>query len=146
MSAPSSVLFACTTNSVRSPMAEALLKHHLGLRVYVDSVGVRPQAIDPLAIATMAEKGLDLSGHRAKSFDDLEDTSFDLVISLSPEAHHHAVELTRGNACELLFWPTFDATAVEGSLDARMAAFRSVRDSLIERIDALFPASTQTDV
>jgi protein-tyrosine-phosphatase len=146
MSAPSSVLFACTTNSVRSPMAEALLKHHLGLHVYVDSVGVRPQAIDPLVIATMAEKGLDLSGHRAKSFDDLEDTSFDLVISLSPEAHHHAVELTRGNACELLFWPTFDATAVEGSLDARMAAFRSVRDSLIERIDDLFPASTQTDV
>ena len=146
MSAPSSVLFACTTNSVRSPMAEALLKHHLGLHVYVDSVGVRPQAIDPLVIATMAEKGLDLSGHRAKSFDDLEDTSFDLVISLSPEAHHHAVELTRGNACELLFWPTFDATAVEGSLDARMAAFRSVRDSLIERIDDLFPALTQTDV
>ena len=146
MSAPSSVLFSCTTNSVRSPMAEGLLKHHLGLRVYVDSVGVRPHTIDPLAIAAMAEKGLDLSGHRAKSFDDLDDTSFDMVISLSPEAHHHAVELTRGNACELVFWPTFDATAVEGSLSARMAAFRSVRDSLIERIDALFPASTPVDV
>lgn len=146
MSAPSSVLFACTTNSVRSPMAEALLKHHLGLRVYVDSVGVRPLPIDPLAIAAMAEKGLDVSRHRAKAFDDLEDTSFDLVISLSPEAHHHAVELTRGSACELAFWPTFDATAVEGSLEARMAAFRSVRDSLIERIDALFPAATPPDV
>jgi protein-tyrosine-phosphatase len=136
---PSAVLFACTLNSVRSPMAEAILKHFHGQRIYVDSVGVRPDEIDPFAIAVMDEIGIDVSRHRSKSFEDLEDTSYDLVISLSPEAQHKAVELTRTMACEVEYWPTYDATAVEGSREARIDAYREVRDQILSRILQRFP-------
>lgn len=136
---PSAVLFACTLNSVRSPMAEAILKHFHGQRIYVDSVGVRPEEIDPFAIAVMDEIGIDISRHRSKSFEDLEDTSYDLVVSLSPEAQHKAVELTRTMACEVEYWPTYDATAVEGSREARIEAYREVRDQIVSRILQRFP-------
>jgi protein-tyrosine-phosphatase len=136
---PSAVLFACTLNSVRSPMAEAILKHFHGRRIYVDSVGVRPEEIDPFTIAVMDEIGIDVSRHRAKSFEDLEDTSYDLVISLSPEAQHKAVELTRTMACEVEYWPTYDATATEGPREARMEAYRDVRDQILGRILERFP-------
>ena len=135
---PEAVLFACTMNSVRSPMGEALLKHLLGHRVYVDSVGVRAREIDPFAVEVMDEIGIDLSKHRAKSFDDLEDTSFDLIISLSPEAQHQAVELTRTMACDVEFWNTFDPSLVEGNREARLQAYRDVRDHLKKRIEERF--------
>ena len=136
---PSSVLFACTYNSIRSPMAEALLKHLHGRRIYVDSVGVREAEIDPFAVVVMEEIGIDISRHRAKTFDDLEDTSFDLVVSLSPEAQHSAVELTRTMACEVEFWNTFDPSIVEGSRERRLDAYREVRDGLMRRIRERFP-------
>ena len=135
---PEAVLFACSQNSVRSPMGEALLKHLLGHRIYVDSVGVRAQEIDPFVIEVMDEIGIDVSKHRAKSFDDLEDTSFDLIISLSPEAQHQAVELTRTMACDVEFWNTFDPTLVEGSRETRLQAYRGVRDQLKKRIEERF--------
>ena len=84
---PGSVLFACTLNAIRSPMAEALLKHFHGSRIYVQSVGVRTSALDPFAVVVMDEMGIDISRHRRRSFDDLEDDSFDLIISLSPEVY-----------------------------------------------------------
>ena len=136
---PSSVLLACTLNSIRSPMAEALLKHLHGRHIYVDSVGVRAGDVDPFAVAVMDEIGIDISKHRTKTFDDLEDTSFDLVISLSPEAQHSAVELTRTMACDVEFWPTHDPTAVEGSREEMLDAYRLVRDHLRQRILARFP-------
>jgi protein-tyrosine-phosphatase len=136
---PSSVLFACSLNSIRSPMAEALLKHLHGRHLYVDSVGVREAEVDPFAVAVMEEIGIDLSHHRSKTFADLEDTSFDLVVSLSPEAQHSAVELTRTMACDVEFWPIFDPTAIEGSREERLAAYRLVRDSLKARILERFP-------
>ena len=135
---PGAVLFACTQNSVRSPMAEALLKHLLGHRIYVDSIGVRAGEVDPFAVEVLEELGIDLSRHRSKSFDDLEDTSYDLIVSLSPEAQHKAVELTRTMACEVEFWPTMDPTFVEGSREVRLQAYREVRDFLKERIEARF--------
>ena len=135
---PRAVLFSCTLNSVRSPMAEGLLKHYLGHRIYVDSAGVRAGEIDPFAISVMEELGIDLSRHRAKSFDDLEDTSYDLIVSLSPEAQHKAVELTRTMACEVEFWPILDPTWVEGSREIRLEAYRQVRDELRRRIEARF--------
>ncbi|MBC8451864.1 MAG: low molecular weight phosphatase family protein, partial [Rhodospirillaceae bacterium] len=92
---PGAVLFACTENALRSPMAESILKHLQGHRIYVDSVGVRSGEIDPFAIEVLDEIGIDLSRHRSKSFDDLEDEYYDLIITLSPEAQHRAVELTR---------------------------------------------------
>jgi protein-tyrosine-phosphatase len=136
---PSSVLFACGFNSIRSPMAAALLRALHGRRIFVDSAGVRDRPIDPFAVAVMAEIGIDLSGHATKTFDSLEDTSFDLVISLSPEAQHKAVELTRTMACEVEFWPVYDPTAVEGSRAELLAAYRMVRDHLDRRIRARFP-------
>jgi len=136
---PSSVLFACTFNAIRSPMAEALLRHLHGRQIYVDSVGVRDAEIDPFAVAVMDEIGIDIGKHRAKTFEDLEDTSFDLVVSLSPEAQHSAVELTRTMACEVEFWPTLDPTAVEGSREEMLGAYRLVRDQLRKRILERFP-------
>lgn len=136
---PGSVLFACSQNSVRSPMAEAILKHFLGHRVYVDSVGVRHGEVDSFAVAVMQEIGIDIERHRAKTFDDLEDSSFDIVISLSPEAHHRALEMTRTMSCEVEYWPTLDPTVVEGSREHRLQAYREVRDGIMERIQARFP-------
>ena len=98
MPLPGAVLFCCTQNAIRSPMAEAMLKQLLGRTIFVDSVGVRAGELDPFAVAAMDEIGIDLSKHRPKTFDDLEDDSFDLIVSLSPEAQHQAVELTRTTA------------------------------------------------
>lgn len=136
---PSAVLFACTQNSVRSPMAEAILKHLHGRRIFVDSVGLKQGEIDPFAVAAMEEIGIDLSRHRAKTFDQLDDESFDLVISLSPEAQHRAVEMTRSMACDVEFWPTFDPTVVEDSREVKLDAYREVRDGLMRRILQRFP-------
>ena len=126
-------------------MAEALLKRLVGDRVYVDSCGLKHpaddeagRAVDPFAEAVMAEIDCDLSAHRAKTFDELEDDSFDLVISLTPEAQHRAVELARGRAAAIEYWPTLDPLLSEGSREARLMAFREVRDSLAERISARF--------
>ena len=135
---PHAVLFACSQNAVRSPMAEGILKHLLGHRIYVDSTGVRAKEIDGFVIEVMDEIGIDLSEHRPKSFDDLEDTSYDLIISLSPEAQHRAVELTRTMACEVEFWNTFDPTLIEGNRETRLNAYRQVRDFLMNRIENRF--------
>lgn len=140
LTAPTSVLFACSMNRVRSPMAEAIAKHLLGKRIFVDSVGVRRSSRenDPFCVTVLDEIGLDLSRHKPKVFDELQDASFDLVISLSPEAQHNAVDLTRHMACEVEYWPTPDPTALEGSREARLEAYRQVRDLLMERIRKRF--------
>lgn len=138
---PGSVLFCCTLNAIRSPMAEGFLKHLHGHQIFVDSVGVRSGPIDPFAISVMDEIGIDLSRHRSKTFDDLEDTSFDLIISLSPEAQHRAVEMTRTMACEVEFWNTFDPSLIEGGRETVLDAYRQVRESLTSRIKARFPVS-----
>lgn len=136
---PGSVLFACTQNVIRSPIAEAFLKHIHGRRIYVDSVGVRAGEPDGFAISVMDELGIDISRHRSKSFDDLEDTTYDLVVTLSPEAHHQALELTRTMAVDVEFWNTMDPTIVHGSREQRLDAYRQVRDSVIARITERFP-------
>lgn len=136
---PGSVLFACTMNAIRSPMAEAFLKFLHGRHVYVDSVGVRAGELDPFAVVVMDEIGIDLGRHRPKSFDQLEDGYFDLVISLSPEAQHRAVELTRGNATELEFWHMPDPSLVDSARDQRLQAYRQLRDLLTARIRERFP-------
>ena len=143
---PDAVLFACSRNSVRSPVAEGLLKHLLGHRIYVDSMGVRVGEIDPFVVEVMDEIGIDMSRHRAKSFDDLEDMSYDLIISLSPEAQHKAVELTRTMACEVEFWNTLDPTIIEGNRETRLHAYREVRDSLRRRIEERFTLDLKPNV
>jgi protein-tyrosine-phosphatase len=136
---PGSVLFCCSQNALRSPMAEALMKHLHGRQIYVDSAGVRAGPLDEFAVAAMDELGIDITKHKAKTFDDLEDGSFDIVISLSPEAQHRAVEMTRTMAAEVEFWNTFDPSVVEGSRETRLEAYRRVRDQLMKRILQRFP-------
>ena len=126
-------------------MAEGIFKFLHGHRVYVDSAGVRKREIDGFVVAVMEEIGIDLSRHEGKTFSELEDLSYDLVISLSPEAQHQAVELTRVTACEVEFWPTFDPSIVEGGRETRLEAYRQVRDDLMRRIKERFPVDTPRD-
>ena len=131
---PGAVLFCCTENSVRSPMAEGLMKQLLGHAVYVDSCGVRSRDVDGFSITVMDELGIDVSRHNSKSFDDLEDSSFDVIITLSPEAQHKAIELPRTMACDVEYWPTMDPSLTEGSRERRLESWRQVRDQLRDRI------------
>ena len=143
---PSAILFSCTMNSVRSPMAESIMKFLHGHRVYIDSAGVRSKDIDGFAIAVMDEIGIDLSRHHAKTFDDLEDDFFDVVITLSPEAQHRAVELTRVMACEVVFWNTMDPSLVESEdRETVLDAYRQVRDHLMMKIKQRFPVQSASD-
>lgn len=139
---PQSVLFACTFNAVRSPMAEALARHHFGRDVYFISAGVRPGQLDPFAIAVMEEIGIDISKHKPRVFADLEDEAFDAIVSLSPEAHHSALEYTRAMAVDTVYWPTIDPTAVQGSREQVLDAYRNVRDGLETRILKLLEPAT----
>jgi protein-tyrosine-phosphatase len=131
---PQAVLFACTRNTVRSPMAEALGRHFFGTQVYFASAGVRRGESDGFAIAVMDEIGIDITKHRPHTFEDLEDAYFDVIATLSPEAHHKALEFTRTLATEVIYWPTLDPTAIEGSRERVLDAYRNVRDGLLERI------------
>ena len=140
----SAILFACTMNAVRSPMAAALMRH-LSQNVYIESAGVRAGELDPLAVEAMEEIGLEIAKHKPRRFEDLEDGSFDLVITLSPEAQHKAVEMTRTAATQVEYWPTMDPTAVEGSREQRLTAYRAVRDQLMERLKARFMAPKGAD-
>jgi len=142
---PGAVLFSCTMNAIRSPMVEAILKHLQGHRVFVDSVGARKGEPDPFAVEVMEEIGITIENHRPKTFDDLEDSYFDLIVALSPEAQHHAMEMTRTMACEVEFWNTMDPTIVEGSRETRLAAYRQVRDTLMKRILERFPTVKARD-
>jgi protein-tyrosine-phosphatase len=139
------VLIACTMNAVRSPMAAAMLRHLAGRTLYVESAGVRAGELDPLAVVAMEEIGLEIGKHRPRCFEDLEDSSFDLVITLSPEAQHKAMELTRTAATQVEYWPTQDPTAVDGSREQRLLAYRAVRDQLMERLKQRFLARAAAD-
>jgi protein-tyrosine-phosphatase len=139
---PGAILFACNLNRVRSPMAAGLMRRLFGTRLFVDSCGLRPdphEAPDAFAVAVMDEVGVDLARHRAKTFDDLEDASFDVVISLTPEAHHRALELARRRAVDITYWPTPDPTLATGARGAVLDAYRDVRDRLEARILERFP-------
>jgi protein-tyrosine-phosphatase len=135
---PSSLLFACSENSVRSPMAEALAKRLYGHRVFIDSVGVRASEVDGFAVTALDEIDIDVHRHHAKTFDDVDAASFELIITLSPEAHHSALEFTRGTATEVEYWPMPDPSAVEGSRETRLDAYRHTRDQVLARLKARF--------
>jgi protein-tyrosine-phosphatase len=142
---PGAALFACTMNAVRSPMAAAIMRHLYGRFVYVESAGARAGELDPMAVEVMEELGIEIGKHKPRRFEDLEDTSFDLVVTLSPEAHHKAMELTRTMAVAVEYWPTMDPTAIEGSRAQRLDAYRVVRDELMQRIEARFAVDRAGD-
>jgi protein-tyrosine-phosphatase len=143
---PSAVLFACNMNAVRSPMAAAIFKHLTGSRVYVESAGVRPGEADPFAVAVMDEIGIDIHAHQPVAIADLFDTSFDIIVSLAPEAHHQALELTRTMAVEVEYWPTQDPTVATGNREQMLDAYRRVRDGLFARIKSRFGLSGLPEV
>jgi protein-tyrosine-phosphatase len=138
---PLAVLFACGQNSLRSPMAAALFAQIFGRAVYVGSAGVRKGELDGFAVAAMAEIGLDISRHKPLTLEELDEEeglNFDLIITLAPEAHHRALELTRTSAVDVEYWPTADPSAAEGSREQRLDAYRAVRDQLLARIRERF--------
>ena len=140
---PLAVLFACSFNAIRSPMAAAMLRQMLGSSSYVASAGVRKGEPDPFAVAVMAEIGLDISRHKPVTFeelDDLEGLNFDLIVTLAPEAHHRALEITRTSAVDVEYWPTPDPSIVEGSREQRLETYRAVRDQLLAHIRERFAA------
>lgn len=138
---PQAVLFACGQNSVRSPMAESLLQHMVPKALYVRSAGVKKGELDPFAVSVMAELGQDISKHKPTTFEELEDwegLNFDIIITLSPEAHHKALELTRTIAADVEYWPTPDPTDADGNREQKLAAYREVCDALYARIRKRF--------
>jgi protein-tyrosine-phosphatase len=135
---PNAVLFACTQNVIRSPMAAAIMRHFYGHRVYVASAGLKPGEADPFLTVVLDEIGIDLGKHRPHTFAELEDSSFDLAISLSPEAHHWAMELTRTTAIDIEYWPTSDPSATAGSREQILDSYRDVRDGLIRHMRKRF--------
>jgi protein-tyrosine-phosphatase len=140
-SRPHAVLFACGMNAVRSPMAAGLFQQMFGKSVYVGSAGVQKGELDPFAVAVLEEIGVDIAGHKPITFeelDELEGLSFDLIVTLSPPAHHKALELTRTIAADVEYWPTVDPTGIEGSREQRLEAYRAVRDQLIAHIQERF--------
>ena len=137
---PSSLLFACSQNSVRSPMAEAIAKRLYGQAVFIDSVGVRASDVDGFAAAALDELDIDVHRHHAKTFEDVDPASFELIVTLSPEAHHRALEFTRGTAAEVEYWPMPDPSAAEGNRESRLDAYRQTRDQILARLKARFGA------
>ncbi len=135
---PDAVLFACSMNAVRSPMAAGILRHLAGRRIYVESAGVRTGDQDPFVTTVMDEIGIDVSRHHPVAISDLYDTNFDLIISLTPEAHHQALELTRTQAVDVDYWPTLDPTFVTGNREQVLESYRTCRDTLFKKIKGFF--------
>jgi protein-tyrosine-phosphatase len=134
---PHSVLFCCDYNAVRSPMAEGIMKKLYGTGTYVQSAGVKSdQDIDGFSIAVCDEIGVELSRHRVRSFDEMEQWgddlgSFDVVVALSPASQRRALELTRVFHLDVLYWPIMDPTGLGETRDAKMNAYRQTRDQIL---------------
>ena len=139
----SSILFVCGRNAVRSPMARALAEQHFPGRFYTASAGVLAGERDPFVDAALAEIGIDLGEHRPIAMEELQDQSFDLAITLSPEAHHRTLELTRTQAMDVEYWPMPDPTLAIGAREQVLDAYRDLRERLAirirERLGALAP-------
>jgi protein-tyrosine-phosphatase len=142
---PQSVLFACGLNSIRSPIAAALFRQRFGKTLYSGSAGVRGGELDPFAVAVMDEIGIDISKHKPHTFEELDEgegLNFDLIVTLSPEAHHKALDLTRTLAADVEYWPTPDPSDTPGNREQTLDAYRAVRDQLERKINERFGQSS----
>ncbi len=135
---PGSLLFICGKNAIRSPMAELLARKMLPPTIYIASAGVSPGERDPFVDAVLLEEGLSLDARQPRGIEDLADGYFDLIVTLTPLAHHTVLERMRGFSVDVEYWPTPDPTLARGSRDQILAAYRAVRDSLKRRIDERF--------
>lgn len=145
MAAPKAVLFACSMNAVRSPMAAALMQQMFGKAIPAASAGVHKGELDGFAIAVMSELGIDIARHKPMTFEELQDLDgieADLIVTLSPDAHHRAMTLTHDLPAKVEYWPTPDPAVEEGNREQRLEAYRSVRDQLMAKIRARFGAAT----
>lgn len=135
---PDSVLFVCTLNSIRSPMAEGLLKARYGREVYVQSCGMEAGELNDLMVAVMREKNIDMQEHKSRSLSDLADTSFDQVVCFTEDAKAAAEAIFGDADTDIILWPTPDPT--QGALDVRamLNNFRAVRDTIEARIERTF--------
>jgi len=139
-SLPSSVLFCCDYNAVRSPMAEGLMKNLYGQTAYIQSAGVRNDLeIDGFAIAVCQELGIELSRHRSRSFEEMRQwgddlAGFDLVVALSPASQRQALELTRFYALQVEYWAVLDPTGLGETRAEKLAAYRQTRDQISARL------------
>ncbi len=135
---PGSVLFMCAQNAVRSPMAASLARANFPNSIFFSSAGVREGLFNPFTIEVMAEKGIDISQHEPRAFENLDDTYFDLIITLSPVAHAVALDIKRSQSIDVENWAIADATKVQGRRSIILDAYRQVRDDLAARIVARF--------
>lgn len=141
---PKSVLFCCDHNSIRSPMAEGILKQQVGTSIFVQSAGVKnDKDIDGFAIAVCKEIGIELSKHKVRSFEDLEMwgealDSYDLIVALSPAAQRLALDLTENYALTVEYWPTLDPVGIGETREDKLEAYRQVRDQIIANINRRF--------
>ncbi len=135
---PGSVLFVCSMNSIRSPMAEFIMRKHFGNRVFVQSAGIHQGEPDGFMHSVMQEMGTDVQNHQPKLLDNLEDAYFDLIVTLSPPAHHRALEITRSQAVDVEYWPMFDPSTVAGCREQVLQAYRECRDALDLKIRQRF--------
>lgn len=131
---PGAILFVCGMNAIRSPMAEVIARRLLPTGTYVASAGVRAGERDPFVDAVLEEIGLSLGKRQPQTLEELEDDFFDLVVTLAPEAHHAALELTRSMAVDVLYWPMPDPTAATGTREQIIGAYREVRDRIARMI------------
>ncbi|WP_019998341.1 arsenate-mycothiol transferase ArsC [Aureimonas ureilytica] len=136
-SLPRSILFVCGANSIRSPIAEAIARSTLPPSTYIASVGVKDGERDPFVDVILAEKGLSLGDRKPQKWDDLADGYFDLVVTLSPEAHHAAMSATEADATAVEFWPMPDPSVVNGSRDQILEAYRDVYRRISARLQDL---------
>ena len=137
--APRAILFMCGMNSIRSPMAEVIAKQLVAPGIYIQSAGVRAGERDPFVDVVLDEAGLTLGKHKPRTLEEIEDDFFDLIITLTPEAHHTALELTRSNALDVVYWPTMDPTVATGTRDNILEAYREVREHLKKLISERLP-------
>ena len=126
------VLILCTGNSARSQMAEGILCSIGGDRFEVASAGIAPSNVRTEAIEAMREIGIDLSSHRSKSVDEFIDQEFDYVITVCDNANE-SCPVFPGNA-KRRHWSFADPVAARGTAEARLAAFRVVRDQIHEKL------------
>ncbi|MFK4824598.1 low molecular weight phosphatase family protein [Paenochrobactrum sp. BZR 588] len=135
---PSSILFVCGKNSIRSPMAELLTRRMLSKSTYIASAGVKKGERDPFVDAVLAEISISLDNRQPRDLDELEDGYFDLIITLTPLAHHTVLEKMRGFSVDVEYWPTPDPTLLTGSREQILVAYRDVRDRLKKQIEQRF--------
>ena len=133
-----SILFVCNINSIRSPMAEAILKLWFNKKIFIDSCGIRNGKIDHMAIEVMAEENFDLTNHSSKLFSDLESTYFDLIITFTNEAYSEVKSQTKTQDCEIEYIDIPGASQTTGNRQQRLDSYRQVRDLLIEKLKDRF--------